>query len=50
MSYKVSYTSRFEKEAKRLAKKYPSIMADILKLVELLKTDPKQGTALGKNL
>ena|SRR5579872_584747 len=50
MSYKVSYTSRFEKEAKRLAKKYPSIEADILKLVELLKTDPKQGTPLGKNL
>ena len=50
MSYKVTYTARFEKEAKRLAKKYPSIAEDILTLVELLKTDPKQGTPLGKNL
>lgn len=50
MSYKVTYTARFEKEAKRLAKKYPSLMTDILELVELLKSDPKLGTPLGKNL
>lgn len=50
MSYKVTYTARFEKEAKRLAKKYPSIITDILNLVAQLKSDPKQGTPFGKNL
>ncbi len=50
MSYKVTYTARFQKEAKRLAKKYPSLEENLMQLVELLKADPKQDTPLGKNL
>jgi len=50
MSFKVTYTTRFEREAKRLAKKYPSLVEDILKLIELLKEEPFQGVPLGKNL
>jgi mRNA-degrading endonuclease RelE of RelBE toxin-antitoxin system len=48
MSAEVVYTALFEKEAKRLAKKYPSLIDDVLKLVELLEKDPEQGVALGK--
>jgi len=48
MSVKVTYTALFEKEAKRLAKKYPSLVEDILKLVGLLEKDPEQGTPLAR--
>lgn len=50
MSCQVTYTTLFQREAKRLAKKYPSLEADILKLIELLKKNPGEGTPLGKNL
>lgn len=50
MNFQVTYTSRFQKEAKRLAKKYPSFAADMLKLIDSLKSDPQQGHDLGKNL
>ena len=50
MSFKVAYTDLFEKEAKRLAKKYPSLQEDVIKLIELLEKNPVQGTPLGKGL
>jgi len=50
MSFIVTYTNLFEKEAKRLAKKYPSLQGDIIKLIVLLEKNPDQGTPLGKGL
>lgn len=47
MSYKVKYLSRFEKELKRLAKKYPSLKSDFAVLVHSLKEEAVQGTPLG---
>lgn len=49
MSYKIYITTPFEKELKKLSKKYPSLKDDFSKLVSSLKTNPKQGTPLGKN-
>ena len=48
MSYEVRTISAFEKEFKRLFKKYPSLRADILILISQLEIDPVQGVALGK--
>jgi mRNA-degrading endonuclease RelE of RelBE toxin-antitoxin system len=49
MSYKVITIPRFEKDLKRLAKKYPSLKDEFIVLVKSLKEDPGQGTALGNN-
>ena len=49
MNYKVKTTSVFEKQAKRLVKKYTSLKSDLLILVDDLKENPKQGTAIGKS-
>lgn len=38
----------FEKQAKRLLKKYPSLSADIVSLSKSLEQDPTQGVSLGK--
>src|ERR1700733_7370326 len=47
MSYKVEITPKFEKELKRLTKKYPSLKNEYTELVKNLKNTPQQGTALG---
>ncbi|WP_184549599.1 type II toxin-antitoxin system RelE family toxin [Mucilaginibacter sp. FT3.2] len=47
MSYKVKFIPKFEKELKRLAKKFPSLKADFALLLTSLKENPTQGTALG---
>jgi mRNA-degrading endonuclease RelE of RelBE toxin-antitoxin system len=49
MSYKIYTTDYFEKELKKLAKKYASIKIDFQNLIEKLKSDPTQGIALGKD-
>ena len=49
MSYKIFTIPLFDKQAKRLAKKYPSIQADLIALIETLETQPTQGIALGNN-
>lgn len=49
MSYKVKTISVFEKQAKKLIKKYPSLKKELLELVKELKRNPSQGIALGKN-
>jgi mRNA-degrading endonuclease RelE of RelBE toxin-antitoxin system len=49
MSYKIIPTSEFEKELKKLAKKYPSLKNDLEVLVQSLTINPTQGTALGSN-
>lgn len=49
MSFNVETINLFEKQAKRLIKKYASLKNEIFKLVQNLKTDPRQGIAIGKN-
>jgi len=49
MSYKVKTISVFEKQAKRLIKKYASLKKELLELVQELKENPEQGTAIGKS-
>ncbi len=49
MSYNIQTTPPFEKQAKKLAKKYPSLKIDLLRLIESLELNPVQGTSLGNN-
>ncbi len=49
MSYEVRTISSFEKEFKRLSKKYPSLKSDLSILINDLEKDPFQGIALGKD-
>ncbi len=49
MSYKVTSISVFDKQAKRLVKKYPSLKKDLAGFVESLIDKPNQGKALGNN-
>lgn len=47
MNYKVDSIPLFDKQAKRLAKKYPSLKNDLGKLINSLSENPDQGTSLG---
>jgi mRNA-degrading endonuclease RelE of RelBE toxin-antitoxin system len=49
MSYNIRSIGVFEKQARRLSRKYPSLKNDLLLLVESLKESPFQGTSLGNN-
>ncbi len=49
MSYKVKTIDVFEKQAKRLIKKYVSLKTELLQLVQELKENPEQGTAIGNS-
>jgi mRNA-degrading endonuclease RelE of RelBE toxin-antitoxin system len=49
MSFNVTISSDFAKEAKRISKKHPGIKADIAKLIADLEGNPKMGTDLGQN-
>jgi hypothetical protein len=49
MSYSLSSIPLFDKQAKRLAKKYPSLKRDLAVLIEKLTDEPEQGTALGNS-
>lgn len=49
MTFSILVTHRFEKELKRLAKKYPSLKNEFAQLVGTLKTNPETGTALGNH-
>jgi mRNA-degrading endonuclease RelE of RelBE toxin-antitoxin system len=49
MSFSVLYTPAFEKEIKKLSKKYPSLTKDFSLLVESLKANPIQGISLGNH-
>jgi mRNA-degrading endonuclease RelE of RelBE toxin-antitoxin system len=48
MAYEVKTIDVFERQAKRLTKKYASLRKELLGLVEELKENPGQGTAIGK--
>jgi mRNA-degrading endonuclease RelE of RelBE toxin-antitoxin system len=49
MSYSVITIHTFEKQAKRLLKKYPSLKQELSELISSLKLNPEQGTPLGNN-
>lgn len=49
MSYKVKTIPKFDKELKRLAKKYPSLKSEFFELVQELKQQPEQGTPIGNS-
>ena len=49
MSINIYTTDFFDKELKKLAKKYPSIKSDYKALLDSLNEEPKQGKPLGKD-
>ncbi|TNF41805.1 MAG: hypothetical protein EP310_06805 [Bacteroidetes bacterium] len=49
MNYNVIATHRFEKEIKRLVKKYPSLKTEFSLLIHQLKQSPKKGINIGNN-
>lgn len=49
MSYNVSTIPLFDRQAKRLVKKFPSLKNDLAVLFDSLSNDPEQGTSLGNN-
>ncbi|MBC9796731.1 type II toxin-antitoxin system RelE/ParE family toxin [Sinomicrobium sp. FJxs] len=49
MSYSVKSIQIFEKQAKRLIKKYPSLKLELLTLIHQLKESPEQGTPIGRS-
>jgi hypothetical protein len=49
VSYNIYSSDNFDKELKKLAKKYHSVKADVKMLSDLLKLEPQQGEPLGKD-
>jgi mRNA-degrading endonuclease RelE of RelBE toxin-antitoxin system len=49
MNYNIFYTDSFEKEIKKLSKKYPSLKQDFENLKTSLEENPIQGQSLGKD-
>lgn len=49
MSYKIISIPAFNREIKRLVKKYPSLRSEFSELVESIKINPKQGISIGNN-
>ncbi len=49
MSFEVKSITVFERQAKRLVKKYPSLKNELYNLIQQLKKLPNQGTPLGNN-
>jgi mRNA-degrading endonuclease RelE of RelBE toxin-antitoxin system len=49
MSYSIIPTHRFEKELKRLAKKFPSLKNEFAQLIAEIIKDPESGTFIGNN-
>ena len=50
MSYSVKTSEYFDKELKRLVKKYPSLKYEYWFLIEQLETRPASGSPLGNNV
>ena len=50
MSYKIKTIPRFEKDVKRLKKRFPKIKEDLNNLIYDLQENPKIGTSLGDNI
>ena len=49
MSYKVKTIPYFDRQAKRLARKFKSFRGELSELFDSLEVDPTQGTALGND-
>lgn len=49
MSYNIEVTHFFEKQLKRLARKFPSLKNEFLNLIDSLQENPEQGKSLGNN-
>jgi mRNA-degrading endonuclease RelE of RelBE toxin-antitoxin system len=49
MCFRIIPTPEFEKQTKKLSKKYPALRQDLTILQELLLENPKAGTPLGDN-
>lgn len=49
MNYKILATVRFEKEIKRLVKKYPSLKNEFAQLISKISINPEAGTFIGNN-
>ncbi|MCG6142667.1 type II toxin-antitoxin system RelE/ParE family toxin [Leptospira mtsangambouensis] len=49
MEYNVFTLLSFERQTKRLIKKYPSLRQELLTLVDSLRLNPFQGTSLNNN-
>ena len=50
MRYRIKTHQDFDKEFKRLCKKYSSLKADLSALGKSLSENPDQGTSLGKGV
>ncbi|NOS55494.1 MAG: type II toxin-antitoxin system RelE/ParE family toxin [Cyclobacteriaceae bacterium] len=48
MNFEVEVTFYFKKQAKRLAKKYPSLPSELRELISSLEKSPAQGTMIGR--
>ncbi len=49
MSYNVFTTTPFDRQLKRLVKKYPSLKVEFATLIEELEHNPAKGISLGNN-
>lgn len=49
MNCSVKVSDQFEKELKKLTKKYPSLKGEFIELVESLQINPYQGIFIGNN-
>jgi hypothetical protein len=49
MSFNVKTISVFERQARRLTRKYPSLKNELQTLVDELKEGPEKGTSIGHN-
>ena len=49
MKYNILTIPPFDKQLKRLARKYPSLKTEFVTLIEDLEENPKMGTFLGNN-
>ncbi|GAB4048416.1 type II toxin-antitoxin system RelE family toxin [Spirosoma litoris] len=48
MNYKVESSASFDRDVKKLAKKYKSLKAELIDLIDSLEHNPNQGVSLGK--
>ena len=49
MSFNIKTISVFERQAKRLLKKFPSLKKEIQELINQLKEEPEKGSSIGNN-
>ena len=49
MSFNIITINSFDKELKKLTKKYPSLKQDYANLLDEIEANPKSGTPIGKN-